>query len=199
MRRSFFRRATSEVAATVLAAPAYALLAAPGAAAFTPPPENGQAIVANQNAGCANDQQVVVATPKTNGAFVSTLNKPASVVGMLNDAKPFDHNRKVVAIWGEEPQAGHLGGVGIYDRTATPAAWTTAFPLPSGWVEASAAASATEVWVKVAQGSWTLLTYSSQSGKWGKAMNVSSGTKVIFKATRADGSWGYSPIYSWLQ
>ena len=131
MKRSVLARALSVCAAAALAAPVSMLTTAPTAHAFTPPAEGGLTIVSNQNAGCGNDQHVVVANATT-GAFSSTLSK-AGVSGMLNDAKPFDSNRKVVAIWGQEPAQSRLGGVGIYDRTATPAAWTTAFPLPSGW------------------------------------------------------------------
>jgi hypothetical protein len=105
--------------------------AAPPAAAFTPPAETGTALVANQNSGC-HDEEVVVATP-TSGAYGSTLSKPAAIAGRLNEAKPFDGNRKVVALWGEQPSSGKLGGVGIYDRAAPTPGWTTAFPLPSGW------------------------------------------------------------------
>ena len=106
---------------------------APPAEAFTPPPETGTALVANQDAGC-RDHEVVRATP-TSGAYGSTLSKPSNILGKLNEAKPFDHNRKVVALWGEEPltASNRLGGVGIYDLAAPVGSWTTAFPLPSGW------------------------------------------------------------------
>jgi hypothetical protein len=105
--------------------------AAPPAEAFTPPPEAGDALVANQDSGC-HDQEVVVAKPTT-GAYGSTLSKPSNILGKLNEAKPFDNNRKVVALWGEEPliASNRLGGVGIYDLSAPVPSWTTRFPLPS--------------------------------------------------------------------
>lgn len=122
------------VAAAALTANAVlSVWSAPPAAAFTPPPETALALVSNQNSGC-HDEEVVLATPTT-GAYSSTLGKPSNILGRLNDAKPFDGNRKVVAVWGEEPQFGanRLGGVGIYDRAAAVPGWTTAFPLPTGW------------------------------------------------------------------
>lgn len=107
-----------------------ALRATPSAA-FTPPPETGWALVSNQNAGCYNDQ-VVIAKPLDNGAFVRNLGKPGAINGRLNEAKPFDRNTKVVALWGQQPlSTGYDGGVGIYDLRSNQ--WTSWFPLPADW------------------------------------------------------------------
>lgn len=104
-------------------------------AAVAAPAETGLAVVSNQDASgsctvnrtTAYDNRVVLANPAT-GAFHSDLGKPAGFEGKLNDAKPFDNNRKVIAIWGRQSDT-KLGGVGIYDRAA--GAWTTWFPLPA--------------------------------------------------------------------
>ena len=133
MSRVLAMRACAVAVATAALVPPVVLSAASPAAAFTAPPENGLAVVANQDAGC-REQEVVVATP-TSGAYSSTLGKPSNILGKLNEAKPFDRNRKVVALWGQQPlvASDRLGGVGIYDRAAAVPSWTTAFPLPSGW------------------------------------------------------------------
>ncbi len=65
------------------------------------------------------------------------------------------------------------------------------------WVEALACSGATNVEVKVGSGAFTALTYSSTSGKWGKAMNVATGTKVVFRATSSSGARAYSQIITW--
>lgn len=80
--------------------------------------------------------------------------------------------------------------------------WACTFTIGSGastsWVEVATSA-ATSVEVKVGTGAFTALTYSSASGKWGKAMSVAAGSKVVFRATRSDGARAYSTIYNWLQ
>lgn len=130
MQRHLMLRAFATCAVTALVAPVYALASARPAAAFTPPAESGLALVSNQNPGCANDEEVVVAKPKANGAFVKSYRRPATINGKLNDAKPIDNNRKVVALWGEQLN-GPDGGVGIYDIASD--TWTSSFPLPSAW------------------------------------------------------------------
>lgn len=65
------------------------------------------------------------------------------------------------------------------------------------WVEALACSGATSVEVKVGSGAFTALTYSSTSGKWGKALNVATGTKVVFRATSSSGARAYSQIITW--
>ena len=99
------------VTTLALAAGAVLSIGAPPAEAFTPPPETGTALVANQDAGC-RDEEVVVATPAS-GAYGSTLSKPSAILGRLNEANPFDNNRKIVALWGQQPQNGRLGGGGV--------------------------------------------------------------------------------------
>lgn len=98
------------------------------------PSETGLAVLANQDAGASctvnptstRDQHVLIAQPLT-GALQQDLLKPATVSGMLNEAKPFDRNNKVVALWGRIDST-RKGGVGVYDLKT--GAWTTAFSLP---------------------------------------------------------------------
>ena len=100
------------------------------------PPENDLAVVANQDASAtcnvgwttALDQHVVLANPVT-GALVRDLGKPANITGVLNEAKPFDHNNQIVALWG--PSGGGRGGVGVYDLKQN--AWTKSFELPTNF------------------------------------------------------------------
>jgi hypothetical protein len=86
---------------------------------------------------------------------------------------------------------------------ATEAGWACACVVGSGasttWMEASVAAGANTVDVKVNAGPWTALTYSPTSGKWGKAMNTAVGAKVVFRATKLDGAKAYSAVFNWLQ
>lgn len=65
------------------------------------------------------------------------------------------------------------------------------------WAEALACSGATGVEIKVGNGAFTALTYSSTSGKWGKAMSVPTGSKVVFRATNSAGSRAYSAVITW--
>lgn len=67
------------------------------------------------------------------------------------------------------------------------------------WVEMVVSAGATSVAVKHGTQGWTELTYRPEWGKWVKAMNIASGTKVVVRAVRADTSTAYSPIFTWMQ
>ena len=81
--------------------------------------------------------------------------------------------------------------------------WACTFTRGAGssstWVEVYTSSAATGVEVKVGSGAFTALTKQAVTGAWAKAMNVSAGTKVIFRATRADGARSYSTVYNWLQ
>jgi len=80
--------------------------------------------------------------------------------------------------------------------------WSSTFTVGAGssttWVEVYVSATATGVDVKIGSGAWTPLTHQTY-GAWAKAINVSAGTKVLFRATRADSAMAYSPVYNWLQ
>lgn len=86
------------------------------------------AVVSHQDNGCAVKDSVTLANPLT-GAKVSEPGKPVSTWAILNEAKPFDLNRKIVALWAGSSTSGAPGGVGVYDRTTS--AWTTSFALPA--------------------------------------------------------------------
>ena len=83
----------------------------------------------------------------------------------------------------------------------TDAGWICTITKGSGasttWVEASVSPAASSVEVKVGNGAFTALTYSSTSGKWGKAMNVATGSKVVFRATNTAGARAYSTVMTW--
>lgn len=86
-------------------------------------------------------------------------------------------------------------------QPTTDPGWVCSITKGSGasttWVEALACSGATGVEVKVGSGAFTALTYSSASGKWGKAMNVATGTKVVFRATNSSGARAYSQVITW--
>lgn len=137
------------VAVLLAVAGVAAPLAAPPAATAAPPPETGEAIITNQDAGPTNctvnptsayNQHVVVVDPLS-GAFKSSLGKPANVDGVLNDAKPYDRNNKIVAIWGRI-DATRKGGVGVYDRAT--GLWS-GFALPDNFSGGDGAAHSVTV------------------------------------------------------
>lgn len=127
MRRLASALATFVVASLGVTLPA---LTAPPASAAVPAAETSSILVTNQYGGstCAN-QQLFVANALT-GALTSNLGTPNSSFGVFNEAKPFDNNRKIVALWGGSSDHGQLGGVGVYDRVA--GAWTSSFTLSTG-------------------------------------------------------------------
>jgi hypothetical protein len=101
-------------------------LPAQRAAAFV---ESATVLVTNQygGAGCENEQ-LLLANPFT-GALVEDLNTPNTAFGVFNEAKPFDANNKIVALWGGSSTTGQTAGLGVYDRNQH--AWTTSWALPS--------------------------------------------------------------------
>ena len=162
----------------VLAAATVAL----GAVAFSPAPaqavvETEHILVTNQygGSGCEN-HQILVANPFT-GALVDDLGSPSSSWGVPNEAKPYDLNRKVVALWGGSSTHGQNAGIGVWDRAsrtwqAVPLS-STAFErgangphsvalLPdgyfaiaqTGWLNGSGSG-----WVVVVNGSGTIVDY----------------------------------------
>lgn len=103
-----------------------------------PPPaqavtENNEILVTNQYGGstCNLNQQLLVANPFT-GALLHNYGKPSGLsLGVFNEAKPFDLNRKVVALWGGSSSAGQVGGVGVYDRVNS--TWSTGWAFNSSY------------------------------------------------------------------
>jgi hypothetical protein len=97
--------------------------------------------------------------------------------------------------------AGSNNFLWLQAEPTTDPGWVCSITKGSGasttWVEALACAGATNVEVKVGSGAFTGLTYSAASGKWGKAMNVATGTKVVFRATSSSGARAYSAIITW--
>jgi len=101
-----------------------------------PPPaqavtENNEILVTNQYGGstCNLNQQLIVANPFT-GAMLRNYGKPSGInFGVFNEAKPFDLNRRIVALWGGSSTASQEAGVGVYDRTTD--SWTTGWAFNS--------------------------------------------------------------------
>ena len=123
------RRRTSLLsAAVVIAAGTVVTAPLPHAAAVT---ENDHILVTNQYAGSgcgATNHQIQIANAMT-GALVLDLNSPNSTWQIPNDAKPFDLNRKVVALWGGHSSFSGTNGIGVFDRTT--GQWTTEIALPA--------------------------------------------------------------------
>ena len=79
--------------------------------------------------------------------------------------------------------------------------WVATLTKGSGssttWVEVGVSPTAQGVEAKVGNGAFTALTYSSGSGKWGKAMSAPTGSKVVFRATNTAGARAYSSVMTW--
>lgn len=119
-------RSTSLVAAALVAGGLTVTAPATPALAVT---ETSNILVTNQYGGSTcggTNHQIQIANAFT-GALVQDLNSPNSSWQIPNDAKPFDLNRKVVALWGGSSTTSGTAGIGVYDRTTN--AWTTSIPL----------------------------------------------------------------------
>ena len=122
------RRTSLLTSAAVIAAGLIVTMPLPHAAAVT---ETNNILVTNQYGGStcgSTNHQVQIANAFT-GAMVQDLNSPNSAWQIPNDAKPFDLNRKIVAVWGGHSSYTGTNGVGVYDRTTNQ--WTTSFGLPA--------------------------------------------------------------------
>ena len=97
--------------------------------------------------------------------------------------------------------AGSNNFLWLQAEPTTEAGWVCGMTKGSGasttWAEVSACAGATAVEVKVGSGAFTALTYSTASGKWGKAMSIPTGSKVVFRATSSGGARAYSTVMTW--
>lgn len=107
---------------------------------ITPPAtavtESEVVVVASQYGGatCANNQRVILANPFTGNMVTGgNLGTPNTQFGNINEAKPYDDNSKIVALWGGSNTTDKRGGVGVYDRVA--GGWVAAktFSLPSNF------------------------------------------------------------------
>lgn len=120
-------RSTSLLAAAVVIAGGVVVTAPlPHAAAVT---ETQNVLVTNQYAGStcgATNHQIQIANAVT-GALVQDLNSPTSAFEIPNDAKPFDLNRKIVALWGGDSAKPGSNGFGVYDRATS--TWGTPVAL----------------------------------------------------------------------
>lgn len=109
-------------------------LAAGSLAAVAPPAhaaESTTMIVTNQYGGStcgAVNEQLLLIDPFS-GVQQADLGTPNTSFGVFNEAKPFDLNRKIVALWGGSATYGQTAGIGVYDRTA--GAWTMHKALPT--------------------------------------------------------------------
>jgi hypothetical protein len=124
MRKTAFLAAAATVAGGLVA-----VLSPPTpAVALT---ETANVLVTNQYAGStcgAYNHQIQIANAFT-GALVQDLNSPSTAFQIPNDAKPFDLNRKIVALWGGDSTMTGSNGIGVYDRTTN--AWTQSIATPS--------------------------------------------------------------------
>ena len=92
--------------------------------------ESTTILVTNQYGGstCGTvNQQLLLVNPFTGSR--TDLGTPNTSFGVFNEAKPFDLNRKIVALWGGSSDHNQLGGIGVYDRTV--GAWTLSKALPT--------------------------------------------------------------------
>lgn len=102
-----------------------------------PPPahaaETTEILVTNQYAGstCGAKNQKLIIVDIADGSHenLGSPTLPTGVLGVFNEAKPFDLNRKIVALWGGSSDHNQLGGVGVYDRVA--GSWTLGKALPT--------------------------------------------------------------------
>ena len=120
------RRTASLAAAALVAAGLGVAAPVTPAVAVT---ETSNILVTNQyfDSTCGStNHQIQIANAFT-GALVQDLNSPNSAWQIPNEAKPFDLNRKVVALWGGSSSTSGTAGIGVYDRTTN--AWTTSIPL----------------------------------------------------------------------
>lgn len=111
----------------VLALTAGTLAVAPPAAHAA---ESATLLVTNQYGGStcgAENQRLLLINPFTGAR--TNLGTPNTAFGVFNEAKPFDLNRKVVALWGGSSDHNQLGGVGVYDRVT--GGWTLGKALPT--------------------------------------------------------------------
>ena len=119
-------RTATFASAAVIAASLVVAGPLPHAAAVT---ETNNVLVTNQYADstCAStNHQIQIANAFT-GALVQDLNSPNTSWQIPNDAKPFDLNRKVVALWGGHSSYSGSNGIGVFDRTTNQ--WTTQVAL----------------------------------------------------------------------
>jgi hypothetical protein len=110
----------------------------PAAPAHAAPVRSDNVIVTYQDAGsgCATTNQTVVMVNPFTGVQTAALGKPTGMTGVLNEAKPFDRNNKIVAVWGGNSTG--TGGLGVFTRTgATTGSWTS-FAFPTSFERADA-------------------------------------------------------------
>lgn len=93
-------------------------------------------LVTNQYAGstCQYNESVLISDPFT-GKFKRNLGKvtvpSGRPVGALDEAKPFDLNRKVVALWGGSSEYNQAAAIGVYDMVDN--RWSQTIELPSAF------------------------------------------------------------------
>ena len=115
------------------------LVAGVGVGVTTAPPaaaaETQEILLANQYGGgsCPYNEKVLIANPFTGSAasveVLGGTGTPNSQFGVLNEAKPFDFNRKVVALWGGSTTYNQKAGIGVFDRVAN--TWILGKELPA--------------------------------------------------------------------
>lgn len=119
-------RLTTVLAAAALVASGLAATAPRAAHALT---ETTDILVTNQYGGstCGTTNQQIQIANATTGDLVRDLGTPSTAFQIPNDAKPFDLNRKVVALWGGDSTMTGSTGIGVYDRTTN--TWGAPIPL----------------------------------------------------------------------
>lgn len=93
--------------------------------------ETEQTLIANQYAkDCPHNHGILIANALT-GEFIEDLGRPHPSLGNTNEVKPYDLNRRIVALWGGSKEFGQKGGIGIYNRETRK--WEWHWFIPDTW------------------------------------------------------------------
>ena len=151
----------------------------PAPAAEAAPARADNVVVTFQHSdgtGCSATNQTVVMVNPFSGTQTAAFGKPSGMTGVLNDAKPFDRNNKVVAVWGGDHTG--AGGLGVFSRaTATTGSWTS-FGFPASFEKAdSDSGNNVHSVASLPGGSFAVAQTGTITGQSG------SGFLVVFSAT----------------
>jgi len=95
------------------------------------PLETEQMLIANQYAAdCPHNHNILIANALT-GELIEDLGRPHPSLGNTNEVKPYDLNRRIVALWGGSKDYGQKGVVGVYDRESK--RWESHWFIPDTW------------------------------------------------------------------
>lgn len=160
-----------------------ALLYAGTTVAVTGPPaaavtESHELVVSSQYGGstCPNNQKVIIADAFTGNIVPNgVLGTPNTQFGNINEAKPFDDNSKIVALWGGANTTTQRAGVGVFDRVSHTWLAAKTFSLPADFEVGAESAHSITV---LPDGNYAV----AQTGSIGVTGN---GFVVVFSSTGA--------------